>query len=154
MKGSRYHGGYNKVHPQWETKHTCTHCGLELIANGINWHNDSCAWKGIDMDKVYDALKNNMSVKKVMDTFGTSLYTTTQLKKGLYPNYPKIDCDGRKGHMNYRPKKEPIKPKEKKVYYDSNDVWELLHRNLDIQEIYRILDQRKNKKRKYYKNYG
>ena len=137
MKRSRY----KKVHPKWEVRNKCEHCGKVLIANGIKWHGDKCVWKGIDMSEVYTALKNNMSVKNVMDTFGTTEYTTNQLKKGFYPDFPKISVDGRKGHMNYSPKKEKPKPKSKGVYYDSQKVWELLEIGLDISEIYRILDK-------------
>ena len=165
MSKRKYHGGYNKVHPKWEVKHKCEHCGKTLIANGINWHGDNCVWKGIDIGKVYKALKKNMSVKKVMDTFGTTMYTTTQLKKGFYPNFPKIDVDGRLGDRNdeslnyfdenqriqtmrdgghYHTGKELTKRKRSEVYYDSNKVWEMMEMNLDIDEIYRILDK-KNK---------
>lgn len=152
-KGSSYHGKYNKVHPKWTTIHHCEVCGKEMIANGINWHNDKCAWKGIDMDKVYDALKNHWSVKKIMETYGTTMYTTNMMKKGFYPNYPAIHSDGRKTAVH--PKRSyggHDFTKTKGTDLPSELLWEYIDMGWDIDKLYKDIENKKKKYKRHHKS--
>jgi hypothetical protein len=145
MSKRTHHGGYNKVHPKWLIHHTCNVCGKDLIANGINWHNENCSWKGIDMDKVYDAIKNNWSTKRIMETYGTSMYTTNMMKKGFYPKYPSVDSDGRRTIV--QPKRSYGGHTFKKVKTEvipTHKIWERIEMGLDVDGLY------EKKKRKNY----
>ena len=88
--------GRHALAKQMLIKIECKHCKSILTRpQYIQSHGDKCSWKGIDMDSVYNDLKNGLSIPKTMDKYSIKEIMCRNMKRGKYPNYPKITTDAR-----------------------------------------------------------